>query len=193
MDSTPELKLTDLLQGWSRGDGNAFERLVAEVYPELRKIARRCLNGERPGHTLQATDLVNEAYLRLVDIHQVEWKDRAHFFAVGATVMRRILVDHARSKASQKRGGEGVRLDFNENLLVSNQADPQLVQMDDALSDLAAFDPRKARIVEMRYFGGLNAEEIASVLGVSTQTVNRDWSLARAWLAREMRSGSGPS
>ena len=190
MESNPELKLTGLLKGWSSGNGDAFDRLVVEVYPELRKIARRCLGAERPGHTLQATALVNEAYLRLVDIHDVEWKDRAHFFAVGATVMRRILVDHARSRYSQKRGGDGVRVDFNEALVVSNQLDPQLIRMDDALNELAAFDPRKARIVEMRYFGGLNAEEIASVLGVSTQTVNRDWSLAKAWLAREMRSST---
>ena len=191
MDSTPELKVTGLLQGWSAGDGDAFERLVIEVYPELRKIARRCLSAERPGHTLQATALVNEAYLRLVDVHDVEWKDRAHFFAVGATVMRRILVDHARSRGSQKRGGDGVRLDFDEALVVSGQPDPQLVRMDDALNGLAAFDARKARIVELRYFGGLNAEEIAAVLGVSVQTVNRDWTLAKAWLAREMRSGTG--
>jgi len=162
---------------------------VVLLYPELRKIAQRCLTRERPGHTLQATALVNEAYLRLVDIHSIQWRDRVHFFAVGARIMRRILVDHARSKGNAKRGGGGIRIDFNEALVVSTKTDPALVRMDDALTELAAFDPRKARIVEMRYFGGLNADEIASVLGVSPQTVNRDWSLAKSWLAREMMSG----
>ena len=156
------------------------------VYPELQKIARRCLARERPGHTLQSTALVNEAYLRLVDIHSMQWRDRVHFFAVGARIMRRILVDYARSKGYAKRGGGALRVDFNEALIVSAEMDPALVRMDDALTQLAAFDPRKARIVEMRYFGGLNANEIASVLGVSTPTVNRDWSLAKSWLAREM-------
>lgn len=189
MDSAPELGVTGLLQAWSGGDPNALEQIVVLVYPELRKIAHRCLTGERPGHTLQATALVNEAYLRLVDIHSMQWRDRAHFFAVGARIMRRILVDHARSKGYAKRGGGGIRLDFNEALVVSTETDPALVRMDDALTQLAAFDPRKARIVEMRYFGGLNANDIASVLGVSPQTVNRDWSLAKSWLAREMMNG----
>jgi RNA polymerase sigma factor (TIGR02999 family) len=191
LNSAPEPGVTGLLQAWSGGDSNALERIVVLVYPELRKMARRCLAGERPGHTLQATALVNEAYLRLVDIHSVQWRDRAHFFAVGARIMRRILVDHARSRGYAKRGGGAQRVDFNEALVVSNQMDPALVRMDDALTQLAAFDPRKARIVEMRYFGGLNADEIASVLGVSPQTVNRDWSLAKAWLAREMINGEG--
>jgi RNA polymerase sigma factor (TIGR02999 family) len=163
-----------------------LERIVVLLQPELRKMARRCLAGERPGHTLQATALVNEAYLRLVDIHSIEWRDRAHFFAVGARIMRRILVDHARSKGYAKRGGGAVRVDFDEALVVSAEVDPAIVRMDDALNQLAAFDQRKARIVEMRYFGGLNAEEIAVVLGVSPQTVNRDWSLAKSWLAREL-------
>ena len=185
----PDLGVTGLLQAWSAGDANALERIVVLLYPELRKIAQRCLTRERPGHTLQATALVNEAYLRLVDIHSIQWRDRVHFFAVGARIMRRILVDHARSKGNAKRGGGGIRIDFNEALVVSTKIDPALVRMDDALTELAAFDPRKARIVEMRYFGGLNADDIASVLGVSPQTVNRDWSLAKSWLAREMMSG----
>jgi RNA polymerase sigma-70 factor, ECF subfamily len=189
LDSAPEREVTGLLQAWSGGDANALERIVVLVYPELRKIAYRCLTGERPGHTLQATALVNEAYLRLVNIHSIEWRDRAHFFAVGARIMRRILVDHARSRGYAKRGGGAVRVDFNEALVVSAEADPALVRMDDALTQLATFDPRKAQIVEMRYFGGLNAEDIAAVLGVSPQTVNRDWSLAKAWLAREMLTG----
>jgi RNA polymerase sigma factor (TIGR02999 family) len=188
LHSAPELGVTALLQAWSSGDANALERIVVLVYPELRKIAGQCLSNERPGHTLQATALVNEAYLRLVDIHSMEWRDRAHFFAVGARIMRRILVDHARSKGYAKRGGGAMRVDFNEALVVSAEMDPAVVRMDDALTQLAGFDPRKARIVELRYFGGLNADEIASVLGVSPQTVNRDWSLAKAWLAREMIS-----
>lgn len=186
LGSGPELGVTGLLQAWSGGDAKAFEQVVMAVYPELRRIAQRCLSGERPGHTLQATALVNEAYLKLVDIHRMEWKDRAHFFAVGARVMRRVLVDHARSKGYAKRGGGAQRVDFNDVLLVSPETDPALVRMDDALNQLASFDARKARIVEMRYFGGLTAEESASVLGVSVQTVNRDWSLAKSWLAREM-------
>ena len=187
MDSAPALGITRLLQAWSGGDADALEQIVVLVYPELRRIARRCLTRERPGHTLQATALVNEAYLRLIDIHKMQFRDRAHFFAVGARIMRRILVDHARSKGYAKRGGGALRVDFNEALVVSGEADPALVRMDDALNELAAFDPRKAQIVEMRYFGGLNANDIATVLGVSPQTVNRDWSLAKSWLAREMR------
>lgn len=186
MDSASKPEVTSLLRAWSGGDASALERIVVLLHPELRKIARRCLSGERPGHTLQATALVNEAYLRLVDIHSVEWRDRAHFFAVGARIMRHILVDHARAKGYAKRGGGAVRVEFNEALVVSAEADPALVRMDEALNQLAAFDARKARIVELRYFGGLNANEIATVLGVSVHTVNRDWSLAKSWLAREM-------
>ena len=186
MSSAPATEVTGLLRAWSGGDPNALERIVMLVYPELRKIAHRCLKGERPGHTLQATELVSEAYLRFVDIQRMEWHDRAHFFAVGARIMRRILVDHARSKGYSKRGGGARRVDLNEALVVSGDMDPTLIRMDDALTQLATFDPRKAQIVEMRYFGGLNASDIASVLGVSPQTVNRDWSLAKSWLAREM-------
>ena len=186
MSSAPATEVTGLLRAWSGGDPNALERIVMLVYPELRKIAHRCMKGERPGHTLQATELVSEAYLRFVDIQRMEWHDRAHFFAVGARIMRRILVDHARSKGYSKRGGGARRVDLNEALVVSGDMDPTLIRMDDALTQLATFDPRKAQIVEMRYFGGLNASDIASVLGVSPQTVNRDWSLAKSWLAREM-------
>ena len=186
MSSAPATEVTGLLRAWSGGDPNALERIVMLVYPELRKIAHRCLKGERPGHTLQATELVSEAYLRFVDIQRMEWHDRAHFFAVGARIMRRILVDHARSKGYSKRGGGARRVDLNEALVVSGDMDPTLIRMDDALTQLATFDPRKAQIVEMRYFGGLNASDIASLLGVSPQTVNRDWSLAKSWLAREM-------
>lgn len=195
MDSACDPEITSLLRAWSGGDASALERIVVLVHPELRKIARRCLALERPGHTLQATALVNEAYLRLIDIHAVEWRDRAHFFAVGARIMRHILVDYARARRFAKRGGAAIRVDFNEALVVSAEADPAVIRMDDALNQLAAFDPRKARIVEMRYFGGMTTEEIAAVLGVSIPTVNRDWGLARSWLAREMlnsKPAAGP-
>ncbi len=186
MSSAPAAEITGLLRAWSGGNRDALERILVLVYPELRKIAQRCLMNERGGHTLQATALVNEAYLRLIDIQNVEWHDRAHFFAIGARLMRRILVDYARSRGYAKRGGGAQRVDFDEALVVSAQIDPALVRMDDALTQLASFDSRKAQIVEMRYFGGLHAEDIAAVLGVSVQTVHRDWSLARTWLAREM-------
>jgi RNA polymerase sigma factor (TIGR02999 family) len=186
LNSAPATEITGLLQAWSGGDRDALERILVLVYPELRKIAQRCLASERGGHTLQATALVNEAYLRLIDIQKIELHDRAHFFAIGAKLMRRILVDYARARGYAKRGGDARRVDFNEALVVSAEMDPLLVRMDDALTELASFDPRKAQIVEMRYFGGLHANDIAAVLGVSVQTVNRDWSLARSWLAREM-------
>jgi RNA polymerase sigma factor (TIGR02999 family) len=193
LSSAPATEITGLLRAWSAGDRGALERMMVLVYPELRRIAQRCLGSERGGHTLQATALVNEAYLRLVDTPRIEWQDRAHFFAVGARLMRRILVDYARSKGSAKRGGDARRVDFDSALIVSTEVDPALVRMDDALTQLAAFDPRKAQIVEMRYFGGLNANEIAAVLRVSVQTVNRDWSLARSWLVREMSNETRPS
>ncbi len=188
LSSAPVPEITGLLQAWSGGDRDALERILVLVYPELRRIAQRCLINERSGHTLQATALVNEAYLRLVAIQKIELQDRAHFFAVAARLMRRILVDYARSKGYAKRGGEAQRVDFNEALVVSAEMDPAVVRMDDALNQLALFDSRKAQIVEMRYFGGLNANDIAAVLGVSVQTVNRDWSLAKSWLVREMSS-----
>jgi RNA polymerase sigma factor (TIGR02999 family) len=188
LGSAPVPEITGLLQAWSGGDRDALERVLVMVYPELRRIAQRCLINERGGHTLQATALVNEAYLRFVGIQKIEWEDRAHFFAVAARLMRRILVDYARSRGYAKRGGGGQRVDFNEALVVSAEMDPVLVRMDDALNQLAVFDSRKAQIVEMRYFGGLSADDIATVLGVSVQTVHRDWSLAKSWLAREMSS-----
>jgi RNA polymerase sigma factor (TIGR02999 family) len=193
LSSAPTTEITGLLRAWSDGDGAALERIVALVHPELRRIAQRCLAHERGEHTLQATALVNEAYLRLVEIHKMEWNDRAHFFAVGARLMRRVLVDYARSKGYAKRGGAAQRVDFDEALTIPAQLDPALVRMDDALTQLATFDARKAQIVEMRYFGGLNASDIAAVLGVSVQTVNRDWGLAKSWLAREMSSEMPPS
>ncbi|HEY7306410.1 MAG TPA: sigma-70 family RNA polymerase sigma factor [Bryobacteraceae bacterium] len=179
-------ELTELLQGWSGGDRSALEAIVNRTYSELRRIARRCLSVERPGHTLQATVLVHEAYLQLVHAPQVQWQDRAHFFAIVAKLMRRILIDYARARGSEKRGGQMRRVNLDEALVVAAELDPAILHLDEALKRLATFDPRKARVVEMRYFGGLTAGEISSVLGISTQSVNRDWGLAKAWLARDM-------
>ena len=156
------------------------------VERELHAIARRCMAGERPGHSLQATALVNETYLRLVDVQRVKWKDRLHFLAVGARLMRRILVDHARARGYQKRGGGAARVTFDEGLVVAAPGH-DLVALDDALEALAKFDNRKSRVIELRFFGGLSVDETASALNVSADTVMRDWRLAKAWLLREMR------
>jgi RNA polymerase sigma factor (TIGR02999 family) len=179
-------EITKLLHAWRGGDQNAYSRIIETVYPVLHKIAQGCLSGEHPGQTIQATALVHEAYLRLIDIERIHWRDRAHFFAVSARIMRRILVEYARARHSAKRGGGFRRVDFKETLVVSSELGPQLLRMDEALNELAQFDSRKAQVVEMRYFGGLTTIEIASILAISPQSVNRDWSLAKAWLAREM-------
>jgi RNA polymerase sigma-70 factor (ECF subfamily) len=163
--------------------------LIPLVHRELHGIARRCMAGERAGHSLQATVLVNEAYLRLVDGKDVQWQDRAHFLAVAARVMRRILVDHARARRAQKRGGPATRVTFDEALVVTNEQREDFVALDDALKALATFDERKSRVIELRFFGGLSVEETAVVLKVSPETVMGDWRLAKAWLQREMRSG----
>jgi RNA polymerase sigma factor (TIGR02999 family) len=178
--------MSELLHAWSEGDPDVLARIMEATYPELHKIAQCCLNNERPGHTIQATALVNEAYLKLVDIHRIDWQDRAHFFAVGARIMRRILVDYARARGYAKRGGAARRVDFAEALVVSPDLHPDLEQLDEALHALEKLDRRKAQVVEMKYFGGLTAEEIASVLNISPQSVHRDWGLAKAWLVREM-------
>ena len=196
MSETPSSGITELLHKWGAGDQAALDRILELVYPELWNIARRCLNAERPEHTLQATALVHEAYLRLIDIKRVQWQDRVHFYAVGARLMRRILVDYARTRGYAKRGGGARKVDFDETLLVSSEMDdPELVRLDDALQELSQFDSRKAQVVEMRYFGGLTAKEIALVLGVSPQSVHRDWSLAKAWLVRQIthQERHGPS
>ncbi len=172
---------------WGQGDEAALDRLIPLVHRELHQIARRCLVGERVGHSLQATALVNEAYLRLVDAKDVSWQDRAHFLAVSARVMRHILVDHARARLYQKRGGDAVKVSFDEALLVRHEPDHDFVAINDALEALAAFDERKSRVIELRFFGGLSVEETAAVLKVSPHTVMRDWRLAKAWLQREMR------
>jgi RNA polymerase sigma factor (TIGR02999 family) len=162
--------------------------LIPLVHRELHQIAQRCMAGENPGHSLQATALVNEAYLRLVDAKAVAWNDRAHFLAVAARVMRRILVDHARARYAQKRGGPATRVTFDEALVVTNEPRDDFVALDDALDALAKFDERKSRVIELRFFGGLTVEETASVVEVSPETVIRDWQLAKAWLRREMRA-----
>jgi RNA polymerase sigma factor (TIGR02999 family) len=181
--------VTELLLAWGKGDEAALERLVPIVHDELRRIARRCMAGERAGHSLQATALVNEAYLRLIDVQHVNWQNRAHFLAMSARLMRRILVDYARSKRYQKRGGEAVKVTFDEGLPVAAEPGQDLVALDDALEALAKVDERKSRVVELRFFGGLSVEETASVLKVSPETVMRDWKLAKVWLMRELRGG----
>ncbi|HSC29376.1 MAG TPA: sigma-70 family RNA polymerase sigma factor [Vicinamibacterales bacterium] len=184
VDST---KVTGLLLRWSHGDDGALEELIPLVHQELHRIARRHMAHERPGHSLQATALVNEAYLRLVDAKAVAWHDRAHFLAVAARVMRHVLVDHARSRHYLKRGGHAARVTFDEGLIVSNEPSQDFLALDETLQALARFDERKARVIELRFFGGLSVEETAAVLKVSPDTVMRDWRLAKAWLRRELR------
>ncbi len=179
-------QVTGLLHAWGAGDEQALQRLVPLVEAELHRIARRCMKAERAGHSLQATALVNEAYLRLVDVQRVQWQDRAHFLAMSARLMRRVLVDHARARGYQKRGGGAVRVTLVEGVGGTDERPHDVVALDDALTALASMDPRKARVVELRYFGGLTVEEAATVLGVSSDTVSRDWKLARAWLLREL-------
>ena len=179
--------VTILLQAWGGGDKQALDRLAPLVYRELRRIAGRMMAAERPNHTLQATALVNEAYVRLVDARQVSWQDRAHFFALCARAMREILIDHARSRRSAKRGGGEFAIEIDEAMAVGAAPELNLLEIDDALRRLAEIDPRKSQVVELRFFGGLNLEEAAEALNVSTKTVQRDWDLARAWLCRELR------
>jgi len=181
-------RVTGLLLKWGQGDETALERLIPLVHRELHQIARRCMAGEGRGHSLQATALVNEAYLRLVDAKNVAWHDRVHFLSVAARVMRRILVDHARAGGARKRGGGAAKVTFDEALAVSNEPRQDFVALDDALEALSKFDERKSRVVELRFFGGLTVEETASVVNVSPETVMRDWQLAKAWLRREMRA-----
>jgi RNA polymerase sigma-70 factor, ECF subfamily len=183
-------KVTALLLKWQGGDEAALERLVPLVHQELHRMARHCMAGERTGHSLQATALVNEAYLRLIDAKDVAWQDRAHFLAVAARAMRRILVDHARARRAGKRGGQAARVTFDEALVVTDEVSRDFEALDDALRALATFDERKSRVVELRFFGGLSVKETASVLGVSAATVMGDWKLAKAWLQREMRGGA---
>jgi RNA polymerase sigma factor (TIGR02999 family) len=177
---------TELLRAWSQGDGSALERLVPLVHEELHRLARRYMRQERPDHTLQATSLVNEAYLRLIDVNRVEWRDRAHFLAVAAQMMRRILVESARNRRRQKRGGGAVHVNFDDVQELPDLKERDLVALSDALSALATFDARMGQVVELRFFGGLTVEETAEALNVSPETVMRDWKTAKAWLLREI-------
>jgi RNA polymerase sigma factor (TIGR02999 family) len=190
MPLPPTHEVTQLLKAWTAGDERALEKLTPLVHDQLHRIAQRYMAGQRPDHTLQTTALVNEVYLRLVDCEQVNWRDRAHFLAVSAQLMRRILVDFARSRSYQKRGGGVAHMSLDEAPWVCNEPDPNLVALDDALKGLASVDERESRVVELRFFGGLSIEETAEVLGVSTDTVLREWRLARAWLLRELSAGN---
>jgi RNA polymerase sigma factor (TIGR02999 family) len=179
--------ITGLLREWRGGDNEALGRLLPMVEGELRRIARRCMRGERAGHSLQATALVNEAYMRLIDARRIHWQDRSHFLAISARLMRQVLVDHARARNYQKRGGGAQRVTLVDDLGGSDERPHDLVALDEALEALARLNERKAQVVELRFFGGLTLEETAHVLGVSTDTVERDWKLAKAWLLRELR------
>jgi len=179
-------EITNLLKAWSGGDPAALERLAEQVYPELRRMARRYTKNERPGNILQATALVNEVYLRLVDVTKVEWRERAQFFAMAARMMRRILVEAARARASQKRGGMAPKVNIDETAVLSPAPDRSILALDEALTAFARLAPRQAKVVELRYFGGLTEEEIVAALDISPRTVRRDWDLARAWLLQEL-------
>jgi RNA polymerase sigma factor (TIGR02999 family) len=184
---TAPQEVSQLLRAWSEGDKAAFDKLMPLVYQELRQMARRYMDRQHASHTLQTTALIHEAYLRLVDCRQeVPWQNRAHFFGVAAKAMRHILVDYARTRQADKRGGGAIQVSFDEAAVVFEERTAELVALDDALQSLAAFDPRKSQVVELRYFGGLTVEETAEVLKVSPETVARDWRLARTWLSREI-------
>jgi RNA polymerase sigma factor (TIGR02999 family) len=182
--TVPPREITQLLLEWRQGDTRALDKLMPLVYDELRRLARLYMAGERPDHTLQTTALINEAYLRLADHKEMAWQNRAHFFAVAAQAMRRILVDHARTRDAAKRGGGAPKASLEEAALLAEEQAVELLALDDALGDLARVDPRKSRVVELRYFGGLSVEETAEVLGVSPVTVMREWRAAKAWLLR---------
>jgi len=188
MPGPAQHEITQLLRAWSNGDESALEALTPLVYQELHRRARRYMAGERSSRTIQTTALINEVYLRLVDLREVNWNDRAHFFAICARLMRRILTDSARSRNYLKRGGEARHVAFEEALVVSPQPHADFVALHDALNGLAAFDERKSQVVELRFFGGLSVEETADVLKVSPETVMRDWKLAKVWLLRELKA-----
>ena len=183
-------EITQLLAEWSDGDQSALDELYPLVYDELHRLARRYMSREKKGHTLQTTALINEAYVRLVDQKNVHWANRSHFFAISAQIMRRILIDHARRHAFAKRGGGAQHVSLEEVAVITPDASRELVRLDEALKSLAEMDPRRSQVVELRYFGGLNNEEIAGVLNISENTVTRDWNMARAWLYQQL-TGSG--
>jgi RNA polymerase sigma-70 factor (ECF subfamily) len=178
--------VTGLLRAWTAGNRNALDQLAPLIYGELKRIARQHMRREREEHTLQPTALVNEAFLRLVNVHGVDWQGRAHFFALSAQMMRRILVSHARGRRAGKRGGSANEISLEDAIIASPERDAQVVKLDEVLEQLAKLDPRKAQIVELRFFAGLNFEEIAAVLSVSSRTIVREWGLSKTWLAREM-------
>ncbi len=188
MTTLSKPNVTELLQEWQQGDREALDRLTPLVYDELRRIAHAYVQRERSGHTLETTALVNEAYLRLAGGQNVNWQNRAHFFAVAAQVMRRILIDHARKRHYMKRGGEAQQVSLDEASVMTEVRATELVALDDALEELAQLDPRKSRVVELRYFGGLSLEETADVLEISMMTVRRDWRAAKAWLYKAVTS-----
>ena len=175
-----------MLLAWRAGDEGALEKIVPRVHGELQKIARRCMRGERPDHSLQPTALLNEAYLRLVDVRRVNWQNRTHFLAMSARIMRRVLVEAARARRSRRRGADACRVTLAEDLMVSEPPDVDIIALSEALDEFAQIDQRKSRVVELRYFGGLTVEETAEALGISAETVARDWRIARAWLRREL-------
>lgn len=187
-EAVPTHSVTTLLQSWRAGDEAALEELMPRVYDELRRLARRYMAAEQSGHTLQATALVHEVYVRLIDASQVDWQSRAHFYALCARLMRRILIDFARSRNYQKRGGSFAHVQLEEAMTVSAGVKFDVLAVDEALKQLAAMDGRKGAVVEMRFFGGLTAEETAEALQVSTETVQRDWKMAKAWLTRELKN-----
>jgi RNA polymerase sigma factor (TIGR02999 family) len=189
MSSLSPQEVTQLLAAWGKGDRSALDRLFPLVHSELRRIAQRQMSQERPGHTLQATALVNEAYLKLAGQHGFDWQNRAHFFAVCAQVMRHILIDHARAHARDKRGGGAIKVSLNDALVVADDQASHFIALDEALRVLERLDPQKGKIVELRYFGGLSIEEAAEVMKVSPRTVRREWQRAKAWLYRMMTEG----
>lgn len=190
MQEHRDARVTELLLAWGSGDAKAMDRLAPLVYRELHRLAHGYINRERTGHTLQTSALVNEAYLKLIDARRVRWQNRAHFFAMAGRMMRRILVDFARRRRYQKRGGGAEHVDFDEALTALPNPSADLLAIDDALTALAAVDPRKVQVVEMKFFAGLDVRETAEALKVSAETVRRDWRLAKAWLRREIRKGS---
>jgi RNA polymerase sigma factor (TIGR02999 family) len=188
MDKNQPTDVTGLLLAWNSGDSEALDRLMPLVYDELRRLARRYMRWENPGHTLQATALVNDLYVQLIDQERVNWQNRAHFFGAAAQLIRRLLVDHARARHRLKRGGGGLKVEWNEAINVSKPVEMDVMALDDALNRLAEMDPQQSRIVELRFFGGLSIEETAEALQMSPATVKRHWAFARAWLHREMTS-----
>jgi len=190
-EAPSKVEVTQLLRAWGTGDDKALEQLTPVVERELHRMAHYCMVREKPGHTLQTTALVNEVYLRLVDVHAVDWQDRAHFFAISARMMRRILTDFARARNYQKRGAGAVEVSLDEALIVTPEKDADIMVLDAALTQFAALYPRQGQVVELRFFGGLEVEEIAEALKVSAVTVKRDWRFAKAWLLKSMSGAEG--